>query len=208
MKARIVTILSHKMRVRFDWEINTLRSWGYMNHAKAEMRIAKDLSDTRRARVLLGQVLDYINVALEIGFDEVGIRAITVGLWSFMVENGVWANRLLSIVGGKPISYAVPFKSDRVRILDVDYRIHVVEGDTGDIQSYGHVRFDLGTVTLATELSPRQRVSTFLHEILHLILLDLNQEISEQQMVGFEAGLFSFFVDNKFDLSELDGWLV
>jgi hypothetical protein len=208
MKDRTIKILSHDLRIKFDWEITTLRSWGYMNHAQAEMRIAKDLSDTRRARVLLGQVLDYINITLEAGVDATGIRVITVGLWSFMVENGIWANHLLSLVHGKPISYEAPFKPDRVRILDVDYDVHVVEGNVGDIQSYGHVRFDTGTVTLVTELSSKQRVSTFVHEILHLILLDLGQDITEQQMVAIETGLFTFFVDNKFDLSALDGWLV
>ena len=203
----IIKILSHEVTVLQDFDQDTLRSWGYMNHSNDKMRIAGDIDGARRARVLLHQVFDYINAALEIGFDEMGVRAISAGLWSVFVENGIVANKLMSLVGGDAVFTAEPME-DEIRVLSVDYGVRVIRGGPNDIRSYGHLRYDNGIITLAVEdMSYNNRVSTFIHELLHVILVDLGHDITEPQIVAFEHGFFSFLVDNNFDLSEFDWWI-
>ena len=206
-KNLVISVLSHDVEVLQDMEQNALQSWGYMNHGGDEMRIANDISDARRARVLLHQVFEYINMALEIGFDNTGVKAISVGWWSIMMENGIFANDLIKMVGGKSMAMVEP-ENARIRVLSIDYDVNVIDGGPKDIQAYGHLRYGGGVITLATELSYQQRVSTFIHELMHIVLIDLGQDISEQQMVAFEHGFFSFLSDNKLDLAQFDWWIL
>lgn len=202
-----VSILSHDIEVLQDMEQDALQSWGYMNHGGDQMRIAKDINDLRRARVLLHQVFEYINMALEIGFDAPGVKAISAGWWSILVENGIFANDLIKMVGGKSDIQVEP-ESNKIRILSIDYDVNVIDGGPKDIQAYGHLRYAGGVITLATELSYQQRVSTFIHELMHVVLIDLGHDISEPQMVAFEHGFFSFLSDNKLDLAQFDWWIL
>jgi hypothetical protein len=207
MKPTIIKILDHTLTFEYDLDKTELRGWGFVSHVMDRGKVAYDVSQDRRANILLGHILHWINISLEVGFDDIGIRILRAGLWSFIVENGTFYEQIIKLVHGKkPVSNIPP--DDIVSLFSIDRDVQVLDCAPDDIRSYGHLHLPTSNITLASrEISLTNRYSTFIHELLHSILEEFEYEHGETHIVAFQHGLLSFFSNNGFKIEELDWWI-
>jgi hypothetical protein len=207
MKPTIIKILDHTLTFEYDLDTTAMRGWGFVSHAQDYGKISYELSADRRANMLLGHIVHWINFALEIGFDDLGVRLLRTGLWSFMVENGTFYERMIKLVHGKKPVSELP-EENVVRLFSIDRNVRVLDCTPEEIRSYGHLHIPTHDITMASrELSLINRYSTFIHELLHAILTEFEYEHGETQIVAFQHGLLSLFSNNGFKLEELDWWI-
>lgn len=88
-----------------------------------------------------------------------------------------------------------------MKILGYQYKI--VKKHSDNIEGLGYCKSTQLQIDINEKQAPQQLESTMLHEMLHALSYHLHLELSEQQVMSLEAGLYQSLIDNGIDLSPL-----
>lgn len=65
--------------------------------------------------------------------------------------------------------------------------VYIGELDAG--ATVGEARLDDKLIVLSSKMSPKQTVSTFYHELIHVISHEYNADLTEKQVLAIEASI-------------------
>lgn len=90
---------------------------------------------------------------------------------------------------------------NKIEVLNRTYK--VIEKDMGEGRYLGKGHFTTGEICIEQSLDPQAKADTFLHEIIHLILIAMGHEFGEKETLHTEQnvliisnGLSTFLRDN------------
>jgi len=89
-----------------------------------------------------------------------------------------------------------------MKILGYHYTI-VEDGDTDHIGAFGRNHPRTLTIQIAKGLTPQQRESTVLHEIIEALNYALGLKLEHQAIMSLEAGLYQVLIDHGVCLAPL-----
>jgi hypothetical protein len=89
-----------------------------------------------------------------------------------------------------------------MNILGFDYHLSADE-DESKLGVYGRTLFIPQEIQIAANLSAQQKVSTTLHEVLHVINETMRLDLTENTICRLETGLFQALSENGVDLFPL-----
>jgi hypothetical protein len=97
---------------------------------------------------------------------------------------------------------------NKIEVLNRTYK--VVEKDMGEGSHIGRGNFMRGVIQIEKSLDPQAKADTFLHEIIHLILIAMGHEFddkstlhTEENVLIISNGLSTFLRDNGEMFKEL-----
>ena len=88
-----------------------------------------------------------------------------------------------------------------INILGYTYEIKRVPRNV--LGPYGKMNLNTGVISIASDISEQQRVSTMLHEIIEVINLQLRLGLEESTICGLETGIYQTLTGAGIDLSIL-----
>ena len=88
-----------------------------------------------------------------------------------------------------------------MKILGYNYKI--LHKSKKDMESLGLCRYGKLQIHISKKQAPQQKESTVLHEMIHAISYHLHLELSEQQIMALESGLYQALIDNGINLTPL-----
>ena len=89
-----------------------------------------------------------------------------------------------------------------MKILGYHYTI-VEDGDSDHIGAFGRSHAKTLTIQIAEGLTPQQRESTVLHEIIEALNYALGLKLEHQAITSLEAGLYQVLTDHGINLTLL-----
>ena len=84
-----------------------------------------------------------------------------------------------------------------VRILGVNYKISLFDSPGREDGSMGRSDVMMGKITICKDMPQDIQEQTLLHEILHIIDLNVGTKLTEEQVTALSAGLYSVIKENN-----------
>jgi len=91
-----------------------------------------------------------------------------------------------------------------MKILGYNYILTANE-DADKLDCYGKTFFTTQEIKIAANLAPEQKISTTIHEALHVINESLKLDLTENIICRLETGIYQTLLDNGVDLEPLVG---
>lgn len=86
-----------------------------------------------------------------------------------------------------------------LRILGHDYDVLYRD----DLNAFGKASIRAARLYIDPALGDEQQLSTILHEVLELIMMQMELNMDHQAVCSVETGMYQFLVENGVDLSPL-----
>jgi len=90
-----------------------------------------------------------------------------------------------------------PTVPSRIRVAaKKTYEIVDIES-FADADILGECRYDLSQIVIKKGLSDKERFSTFIHEVIHMVSFENDANLTENQVLAMEHGLMKLLTLNK-----------